>query len=324
MRKEVIFAIFAGATLGLIIAFGVWRANTAIKPLLTPSPAPSTEPDSTSADLSIAKPDDQAVITTATTTVEGITLPDSQVAISGESKSYLTKSDNRGSFSVKVDLIGGLNEIKIFVFDKNGASKEKKLFLVYSSEFAKYQKEATASASTKTETASDSVRAKVDEKIQEAKTSPTSYIGAITDITDTNIQLKSFNGDIEQVSFDKEITDFIKSTNDTTKTISAKDLAIGDFIIAMGTRDGNKILTGKRILVTDPYKESTRTAVLGTISKIENKTITIKGKDDKETSLTFGTKWDGPELKELKEKDKIIAIGESKNTAISISLIKKI
>jgi len=323
MRKEVIFAILAGAALGLIIAFGIWRANTAIRPLLTPSPVASVEPVST-VDLSIAKPDNQAVITTSTVTVEGITLPDSFVAVSGESKDYVIKSDSKGSFSLKVDLIGGLNEVKVFTFDKDGSSKQKKLLLVYSSEFAKYSKEATPSATTKTETATDSVRAKVDAKIEEAKSSPTSYIGAITDITDTNIQLKSFSGDIEQISFDKDSTDFIKTTNDTVKTISAKDLAIGDFIIAMGTRDGNKILTGKRILVTDSYKESTRTAIFATISKIEKKVVTVKDKDGKETALTFGTDWEGPELKELKVEDKIIVIGELKDTGLTVSLVKKI
>ncbi|MEK7497434.1 MAG: hypothetical protein AAB656_00775 [Patescibacteria group bacterium] len=316
MRKEVIFAILAGATLGLIIAFGIWRANTAIKPLLTPSPAPSSEP-ATAVDLSIAKPDNQSVVTTSTVTIEGITLPDSQVAISGESKNYAVQATNKGSFSQKVELIGGLNEIKVFTFDKNGSSKQKTLLLVYSSEFAKYKEEPVA-------TSSDSVRAKVDQKIEEAKSSPTSYIGAITDITDTNIQLKSLTGDIEQVSFNKDATDFIKTTNDTVKTISAKDLAIGDFIIAMGVRDGNKILTGKRILVTDPYKESARTAIFVTISKIEKKVVTAKDKDNKETTLAFGTDWDGPELKELKLEDKIIVIGEVKDTTLTVSLVKKI
>ena len=323
MRKEVVFAILAGATLGLVIAFGIWRANTAIRPLLTPSPAPTTEPETT-VDLSLAKPDNQAVITSSTVTLEGLTLPDSTVAVSAESENYIIKSDSKGAFSLKVDLIGGLNEIKVFTFDKNGASKQKNLLLVYSSEFAKYSKESQATGSAEVKNASDSVRAKVDEKIEEAKSSPTSYIGAITDITDTNIQLRSLTGDIEQISFDKDTTDFIKTTNDTTKAISAKDLAIGDFIIAMGTRDGNKILTGKRILVTDPYKESARTAILGTISKIEKKVVTIKDKDEKETAVTFGTTWEGPELKELKVEDKIIVIGEQKETAFTASLVKKI
>ena len=321
MRKEVIFAVLAGAILGLVVAFGVYRANSALKPATTSQTPENTPEPKVNVELSIVKPVALSVVTSPTLSVSGITLANATLAISGETKSYILEADASGAFSQSVALEGGLNEIKVFSFDKDGGSREKSVLVIYSSEFSKYlSKPATASESA--EVATDSVRQKVNQKIEMIEKSPTAYVGTITDKTGTTIQIKNLEGEIKQISIDEEATDFVKII-DTTKTIESTDLAIGDFIIAMGLRNGNKILDAKRILVTTAYKPSARKALMGNIQK-DKATISLKPSSGALAELKFGTNWDGPELSELNAGDKVIAIGDLTDSVLSISLVKKI
>ena len=137
MRKEVLFAILAGATLGLIIAFGVWRANIALSPKnpgqsqATPTPKPEFA-------ISLASPSDLDVFSENPVSLSGITKANAFVAVSTEEEDYLTQADTKGSFEVSVELIGGVNQIVITAFDEKGSEVTQKLLLVYSSEFRKY------------------------------------------------------------------------------------------------------------------------------------------------------------------------------------------
>jgi hypothetical protein len=141
MRKEIIFAILAGLFFGIILAFGVWRANSAIVPQ-TEEQTNSTEniqEDNkiTELTLTLAKPEDFDVITESPTIINGITKPNSWVIISGEDEDFITKSDVSGNFETEVDMVGGINRLLIHVRDGEGNSVEKELTLVYSSEIAK-------------------------------------------------------------------------------------------------------------------------------------------------------------------------------------------
>lgn len=142
MRKEILFAILAGVTFGLIIAFGVWRANVALRPNGTKTTAPEDNSRTAQGDfrITIAKPQDYQVITTSLAVLTGITRPDVWVVISAEDEDYVAKTNESGEFEIEVDLVGGVNEIIITAFDTDGAEIQEKLTLIYSSEFAK-QKE---------------------------------------------------------------------------------------------------------------------------------------------------------------------------------------
>lgn len=142
MRKEILFAILAGVTFGLIIAFGVWRANVALRPNGTKTTAPEDNSRTAQGDfrITIAKPQDYQVITTSLSVLTGITRPDVWVVISAEDEDYVAKTNESGEFEIEVDLVGGVNEIIITAFDTDGAEIQEKLTLIYSSEFAK-QKE---------------------------------------------------------------------------------------------------------------------------------------------------------------------------------------
>ena len=140
MRKEILFAILAGGLFGLVIAFGIWRANLSIKSnkeqatesAVTPAETPSS-PEQIG--ITVYKPDNNQVVSTSPALVSGVTTPKALIAISGEEKDYLFQADEKGAFEQEIDLVSGVNQIVITSFDNQGNSSEEKLILVYSSQF---------------------------------------------------------------------------------------------------------------------------------------------------------------------------------------------
>ncbi|MCJ7805704.1 hypothetical protein MUP46_03625 [Patescibacteria group bacterium] len=256
MRKEVLFAILAGSFLGLVIAFGIYRANLMMKRSDNSTSTKQTPPPASGLNIAVAKPANEDVLTQAPVEFSGITKAGVWTIVSGEDTDYLAQSQNDGSFSINADLNGGANQIIVSAVDPQGAIAQQKLLVVFSTEFAKNLIQATPSAtpdSTST-TASDSVREKVQEKIEKALQNPKAYIGTVTDIAELTVQIKTSTGEIEQISVDKDQITIIKTTGQTTREIKFADMAIGDFVVAMGFKNGNNVLAAKRILVTDAIK----------------------------------------------------------------------
>lgn len=137
MRKEIIIAIVVGFVLGLIITFGIYTANRAIKnknqaksnqpsPLgfATPLPSPLTN-------LEITEPENNSVVDKDKIIVSGKADPKTAIAILGEDFDDLVYSDNEGLFSTEVPLVGGANEIKIISMGISNEKQEKVLTIVY-------------------------------------------------------------------------------------------------------------------------------------------------------------------------------------------------
>ena len=256
MRKEVLFAILAGSFLGLVIAFGIYRANLMMKRSDNSTSTKQTPSPASGLNITVAKPVNEDVLTQAPVEFSGITKAGVWTIVSGEDTDYLAQSQNDGSFSMNADLNGGANQIIVSAVDPQGAIAQQKLLVVFSTEFAKNLVQATPSAtpdSTST-AASDSVREKVQEKIEKALQNPKAYIGTVTDIAELTVQIKTSTGEIEQISVDKDQTTIMKTTGQTTREIKFADMAIGDFVVAMGFKNGNNVLAAKRILVTDAIK----------------------------------------------------------------------
>lgn len=137
MRKEVVIAIIVGFTLGLVITFGIYTANKALKKQTQPtaSLAPSTQSTSPLASptftLEITEPENNLVVNKNKITVSGKTAAQTVVAIIAEDFDDLVLSDNDGVFSLAVPLTTGSNEIKITAINKNGTQEEKILSIVY-------------------------------------------------------------------------------------------------------------------------------------------------------------------------------------------------
>lgn len=98
--------------------------------------------------------------------------------------------------------------------------------------------------------------------------------------------------------------------------MKSSDLAIGDFIVAMGYKNGNDVLKGERILITTAVELTTRTAVFGEPSEITKKSLTLTAASGKEWTVEFGTKWVGPELNEIEEGDRIMIVGTAEGNTL--------
>ncbi len=328
MRKEILFAIISGSLLGLVIAFGIWRANLALKPKEELKTSQTPTPTAPEFSLTIAKPDNREVITISPAVLSGITKPETTVVVSGEKSDYKIEADNEGLFELEIDLLAGVNEIKISAFDEKGPLAEKTILIVYSTKFAVSSEEESPEQETATGP-SELISERVQEKVEQARKLARAYIGTVTEISESTIQINKFTldeekidkGEIQQISIDEEETTFLKIT-ETSKEIEFSDVAIGDFIIAMGFKNENDVLEGKRALIVTPIKPSNRQAIYGRITELSIKELKVKQlQNDEEWLLEFGKKWVGPELDELNEEDKIICVGLSDDKTLEVRTI---
>lgn len=303
MRKEVVFAIIAGISIGLVIAFGAWKITAAFKKSNVVENIKKNLPPQNNISLSISNLNDFDIITVSPFTITGITKPKSDVVISTLEADFYNVAGEDGSFYVEVELPAGLSEIKV---NETASLDGKKLKVVYSSEFEKYLPDNNTGlegTDESTESGQNEIRAKI-EKISLKKTA---YIGTITDISSGTIQIKSVQGDIKQMSLSDE-TGFINTLKKNAE-IKSTDLAIGDYIVAMGFVNGNKVLNAKRILVSGPMIENKYEAISGTV-KDASKTKLAITKDNGETfEITLPKKWVGPNIKDLEKNQKIIVVG---------------
>lgn len=140
MKKEVIFAVVLGVSLGFIITFGIWKARTALEALpipspslaqkLTPTPTGSAT-NSSKISLEIFEPKNNDLINTEKVTLTGRTSPKTAVVIADEQNESTLLSDANGNFSQEITLIGGENRVRVFAFDENGNEATFELTLVY-------------------------------------------------------------------------------------------------------------------------------------------------------------------------------------------------
>jgi hypothetical protein len=291
MRKEVIWAIIAGIVLGLIVTFGVYRINSTITgnksreaKTATPTPKPATTGEFK---IVLDKPSDNDVVTEDVVTVSGLTKASSWITVSAEDGDYIIQSDGSGVFSQDVDLIPGINQIKITAFESAGAKSATEVLVVYSSSFQvrtlSTDSPATGSSSSEASKTSD-IRAKVAQNVSNTLNRPKAYIGTVTDITDSTVEIKTAASEIEQISANIESTNVVNTTGTTSKTVKTTDIAIGDFIVAMGYVDGNSVLTAQRILITNPVTEAKITVNKAKVASITKKALSVKtipdGTDD--------------------------------------------
>ncbi|MBI4153456.1 hypothetical protein HY503_00440 [Candidatus Woesebacteria bacterium] len=328
MRKEVLFAILAGLTLGLIIAFGIYRANVALSPKNQDQQRPSSPTPKPEFVITLASPSDLDVFTENPVTLSGITKVNAYVAVSTEEEDYITRVDSKGSFEVEVELVGGVNQLVIVAFDEKGSEVTQKLLLVFSTEFAKYVK--VDEAKEETQNATDSVRDKVQQKVSQALKSPRGLLGTVTDILENTLQIKSGAGEIEQLSVSSETS--VLKTGKTPKEVKLTDVAIGDYIVAMGFKNGNGVLDTKRILISSPIESTNRRAIFAKVFEGGKKYIIsqiVKTKEDQKVApdknvtvlLLTDPKTAKIKFADLKEEDLIVALGEEMDNTFSARTI---
>jgi len=134
MQKEVFFAIFFGFIIGILVTFGAWQANKAIKTNSTPTPTPTiseiTQPVKPS--LNILSPANEFLSKDSKVVVRGTYIPDSQIAVIYEGGEKIIKTDSDGSFETEISLILGENQIEFYGFTKEGEEAKQILTIVHS------------------------------------------------------------------------------------------------------------------------------------------------------------------------------------------------
>jgi hypothetical protein len=275
MRRELVWTIIIGISFGLIIAFGAWRINSSLNKSKStfPQKTPDSQNPKTEFKITLNSPGEKSVVTTSPVTVSGITKPLTWVVVSGESGDYIIQSDEKGIFSQDVALEAGINQIKITAFDPTGSQIIQKVLVVYSSVF---QLKTVVSPTPGEEATGDAaIRERVAQKVAEAMNQPKAYLGVVTDITSSTIQIKNPEAQIEQISIGSDSIAVINTTGTVNKTVKLTDIAIGDFITAMGYVDGNKVLVAQRILITDPVEEAKITVSMAKVTKTSTKALTV-------------------------------------------------
>jgi hypothetical protein len=275
MRKEVTYAVVGGIILGLIVAFGVYRINSVVSGknhINFATPTPQSAPPG-ELKIVLDKPENDDVVINDSVTVTGLTKPLTWIVLSGENGDYIIQSDSTGTFSQDVELIPGVNQIKVTAFEISGKESATQVLVVYSSSF----KERTLPTGSPAESASDTsdIRAKVAQDVANTLSRPKAYIGTVTDITDSTIQIKTTGNEIQQISVSASGTTVTNSTGVTSKTVKTTDIAIGDFIVAMGYIDGNSVLSAQRILITNPVTEPKIVINEAKVASVTKKALTI-------------------------------------------------
>jgi hypothetical protein len=124
--RELIVAIVTGFILGLIVTYGVWTANQAVKQKqqsLSPVPTSTTnnEPEEVekvdknnqTIKLNLAQPQPYTLVNFQAITVSGITNPGNAVFAYGEKNSELVIADQSGQFSTELQLVKGVNYLTV-------------------------------------------------------------------------------------------------------------------------------------------------------------------------------------------------------------------
>lgn len=139
MKKEVLIAILVGFSLGLIITYGVYRAQKSITQKAAQDEAVETqEPTAQNNEpinnlLSITQPENGTITDKDTITVGGIAQKNALVTVINKIDEKATQADELGNFTIDLKLEQGPNHITISTFNEKGVRQEKELYVVYSS-----------------------------------------------------------------------------------------------------------------------------------------------------------------------------------------------
>jgi hypothetical protein len=275
MRKELIWVIVIGIFFGLIIAFGVWRINSSMnKPKFDfPGTSPTPQAQISEFKITLNSPENDSVVTSSPVIVTGITKSLTWIVVSGEKGDYIVQSDEKGIFSQDVALEAGINQIKIAAFDPTGSQSIQKVLVVYSSAFQ--LKTTTPPTSENPASGDAAIKERVAQKVASAMDQPKAYLGVVTDITSTTIQIKTPEAQIEQIAIGSDGITVVNTKGTNNKQVKITDIAIGDFIVAMGYPNGNQVLQAQRILITDPIEDPGLTVSIGKVTKVTSKNLTI-------------------------------------------------
>lgn len=311
MRKELFIAIFLGSFLGIAVAFGIWRFTNSFKQesgnitdelaennLLPFQQGSDLPTGALSEGITIVQPHTNAVVNRTPIAVSGITMQNSHVVILGDDE-YVVRTGNGGTFEQEVEVDGGINIIPIYVFSEDGKQEQTSVLVVYSSEI---------------------------ESIEGA----TAVMGTVTDITNTSLQIREADGEVSQIALSANTS--YASTVQSTRDVEFSDLAIGDFVAALGTTDDDEVLHAARVIIGTLPDESEVVVAYGIIQTLTNREFIVASESEEwsidatggratVTSSNESGEIVTARLAEADEGDRIIVIGTMDDGELQASRI---
>lgn len=284
-------AVGGGLLFGVIVAFGVWKLNPAKNinfnlgnKIASSTTKPNPTNSKTNSPVATNVLDNQSFIkfvrplpiqTVYTKTLKVTGLTDSEkswIVLSLPSTDYITTSDDKQTFETDIELESGINQVTASSFSEDGSSSQTQATVIYIPD-------STIDTS----------------KLAAGK--ETTYVGLITDISGSAIDINSTEGNILQISFKADATfGSVKSADAAEMTkITSKEVAIGDTIVATGTRNSSGVLQAERIVVVPaPIKVNIKAfsakvigTDIGTISiQLSGQEKTYSLKDSKELKVS--------------------------------------
>lgn len=170
-----------------------------------------------------------------------------------------------------------------------------------------------------TKSATDEVRERVRQKIENLVKKPRAVVGTLSEVTDSTLQITNKAGKEDMVKTTKD-TLYVRAAGGKKSDVKFEDLVIGDFIVAMGYRNGNNILEARRVIAYDKSPIAQRRAVYGIVKENTKGALVVehpKTKEvwtittDKKTVITKKTdgKIQEVDIKDVQAGDRITAAG---------------
>ena len=262
MRKEPIIAIILGSIVGLSVAFFAWRASTRTSPTGTTSVSENSEtssPENTErptpafGSFAIVNPENNSIVEEDEVVAEGFTTTNKYVGYISSESSDLIKADSN-EFEFELSLNGGLNNIIFWEFDET-QTKEEVLSLIFTTQLE-----------------------------NQGESNAGSLIGTVTDVSEDTFQIRTSTGQIEQLTVNAETTTYANIVGDSEE-IEFSDIAIGDYIVAMGFKNGQEILEAQRVLVTTETSITDRKGLYGTVQTLSSSEFILLNRDGQEYSI---------------------------------------
>jgi hypothetical protein len=161
---------------------------------------------------------------------------------------------------------------------------------------------------------------KIKEKIQEIKSTLRvgAYVGEVTDKTETSMTISTKQG-LKQVIVGSSVKVINQKTGSTRKDVKPEDIAIGDYVLAMGSIESTngRTLTAKRIVIVTKPEVKRKEALMGVVTEVSKNNLKIESVNRGEWSVNIdsstkvsqiGSEKAG-KITDLELQDKILAIG---------------
>lgn len=255
MRLEPIIAIVIGSLIGMGVAFAIWSANkpaqipedTSIETTSTELLEPS---DTVHEDFSVDLPSNTFVSATEEIQISGTARANSILTIVSQKNSEIKKVQEDGTFESNILLSGGLNRVIITQYDTSDTDTIT-LDIVYSNQ--------------------------VDgEELA-------FFSGTITDIAQEAIQIRTTTGEISLFSMSDSAA--IVNIIDDPEEIDVDELAIGDYVISIGTLTTEESLSAQRVLVTTEANVRLPQSIQGTVTELSSSEFIIEDSEGTPHSL---------------------------------------